>query len=153
MAERVAKCFRPKFYLFVLTDTVPLVTLGRVAITSVQSLSLVWLCNHIEMYLSVNQICTSCVQRHFSCVWLFATLWTVALQAPLSKGFFRQEYWSGLPFPFPEYLPNPGIKPGSPPLQAVSLPSEPLGKPPTIKYKEMLCRRRWCQNIPGIATC
>ena len=39
-------------------------------------------------------------------------------------GFFRQEYWSGLPFPSPEHLPNPGIKPGSPALQANSLPTE-----------------------------
>ena len=44
--------------------------------------------------------------------------WTVACQTPLSMGFFRQEYWSGLPFPSPEDLPNPGIKPRSPTLQA-----------------------------------
>ena len=53
----------------------------------------------------------------------------VARQARLSMGFPRQEYCSGLPFPFPEDLPNPGIEPGSPALQAVSLPSEPPGKP------------------------
>ena len=47
-------------------------------------------------------------------------------QAPLSMGFSRQEYWSGLPFPLPGDLPNPGIKPESPALQAGSLPSEPL---------------------------
>ena len=63
-----------------------------------------------------------------SCVWLFATLWTVARQAPLSMGFSRQEYWSGLPCPPPGDLPNPGIEPGSPTLQANSLPSEPPGK-------------------------
>ena len=50
---------------------------------------------------------------HFSCVWLFVTLWTVACQAPLSIGFSRQEYWSGLPCPPPEDLPNPGIEPAS----------------------------------------
>ena len=50
----------------------------------------------------------------FSCVLLFATPWTVAHQVPLSMGFPRQEYWSGLPFPSPEGLSNPGIKPGSP---------------------------------------
>ena len=44
-------------------------------------------------------------------------------------GFFRREYWSGLPFPSPGDLPDPGIKPRSPALQAVSLPSEPPGKP------------------------
>ena len=52
----------------------------------------------------------------------------VAYQAPLSIGFFRQEYWSGLPFPSPGDLPNPGIEPGSPTLQADALPSEPPGK-------------------------
>ena len=50
---------------------------------------------------------------HISRVQFFATLWTVALQAPLSMGFPRQEYWSGLPFPYPGYLPDPGIKPTS----------------------------------------
>ena len=47
-------------------------------------------------------------------VLLFATLWTVAHQAPLSMGFSRQEYWSGLPFPSPGDLPHPGIEPASP---------------------------------------
>ena len=50
-------------------------------------------------------------------------------QSPLSIGFSRQEYWSGLPFPSPGYLPNPGIEPGSPALQAEALSSEPPGKP------------------------
>ena len=50
--------------------------------------------------------------------------WTVALQVPLSMGFSRQECWSGLPFPSPGDLPDPGIEPGSPTLQADSLPSE-----------------------------
>ena len=56
---------------------------------------------------------------------LFATPWTVAYQAPLSKGFSRQEYWSCLPFPSPGDLPDPGIEPGSPALQADSLLSQP----------------------------
>ena len=64
-------------------------------------------------------------------VQLFATPWTVACQAPQSMGFFKQGYWSGLPFPSPGDLPNPGIEPGSPTLQADSLPSEPPGKPLT----------------------
>ena len=55
--------------------------------------------------------------------------WTVAHQAPLSMGFFREEYQSGLPFPSPGYLPGPGIKPQSPALWADSLPSEPPRKP------------------------
>ena len=62
-------------------------------------------------------------------VQLFATPWTVARQAPLSMGFSKQEYWSGLPFPSPGDLPDPGIKPRSPALQADDLPSELRGKP------------------------
>ena len=54
--------------------------------------------------------------------------WTEAHQAPLSMGFSRQEYWSGLPCPPPGDLPKPGIEPRSPALQADSLLSEPLGK-------------------------
>ena len=57
-------------------------------------------------------------------VWLFATLWTVTHQAPLSVEFSRQEYWSGLPFPSAGDLPDPGIEPMSPALQAN------LSKPP-----------------------
>ena len=57
-------------------------------------------------------------------VWLFASPWTNLLQAPLSVGFSRQAYWSGLPFPSPGDLPNPGIKPASPAWQADSLPLE-----------------------------
>ena len=53
------------------------------------------------------------VLSHFSYIQLFATLWTVAHQAPQSKGFSRQEYWSGLPFPPPGDLPDLGIKPTS----------------------------------------
>ena len=55
----------------------------------------------------------------------FTTPWTVARQAPLSMEFARQEYWSGLPFPSPKVLPNLGIEPESPVLQADSLPFEP----------------------------
>ena len=69
------------------------------------------------------------LERKKTYVWLFATLWTVARQAPLSMGFSWQEYWSGLPFPFPGNLPDQGIEPGFPDLQADSLPSEPPGKP------------------------
>ena len=60
------------------------------------------------------------------CVYLFATPWTVAYQAPLTMGFSRPEYWSGLPFPSPGDLPEPGIRPGSPTSQGDSLPSESL---------------------------
>ena len=63
---------------------------------------------------------------------LFVTLWITACQSPLSMGFFRQEYWRGLPFPPPGDLPDPGIEPMSPEppvLQADSLPVELSGKP------------------------
>ena len=71
-----------------------------------------------------------CVLSH---VWLFVTLWTVALQAPLSLGFSRQEYCSGLPCPPPGDCPNIGIEPvslTSPILWEDSLPTQPPGKPP-----------------------
>ena len=55
----------------------------------------------------------ACVINHFSSVQLFATPWTIVSQAPLSMSFSRQEYWSGLPFPPPRDLPNPGIEPVS----------------------------------------
>ena len=68
------------------------------------------------------------------------TPWTAAHQAPLFMRFSRQEYWSGLPFPSPGDLPIPGIKLGSPTLQADSLPTELQGKPHSnamsvVKYK------------------
>ena len=72
---------------------------------------------------------TGVCMKLLSRVRLFATPWTVACQAPLSMGFSKQEYWSGLPFPSPGDLPNPGIKPRSPALQADTLSSEPPGKP------------------------
>ena len=65
----------------------------------------------------------------FSYVWFFVSLWIIASQAPLSMGFSRQEYWSGLPCSPPGELPDPRIKPRSPVLQADSLPPEPPGKP------------------------
>ena len=67
-----------------------------------------------------------------SCLTL-ETPWTVACQAPRSMGFSRQEYWSGLPFPSPGDLSDPGIEPRSPGLQADSLPTELPGRP---SYKE-----------------
>ena len=63
---------------------------------------------------------------------LFVTPWTVAYQAPLSIGFPRQESWSEWSLPSPGDLPNPGVKPRSPALQADSLLSEPPGKPKNI---------------------
>ena len=74
--------------------------------------------------------------KSLSHVQLFATPWTVNYQAPLSTGFSRQEYWSGLPFPSPEDLPDPGIESVSPALSADALPSEPPGKSPPLKEEE-----------------
>ena len=65
--------------------------------------------------------------KSLSRVQLFATPWTVTYYVPPSIGFSRQEYWSGLPFPSPGDLPNPGIEPGSPTLEADALTSEPPG--------------------------
>ena len=70
---------------------------------------------------------------HVCVYWLLSLVslcntWAVAHQAPLSMGFSRQEYWSGLPFPSPGDLPDLGIEPGFPTLQADALPSEPPGK-------------------------
>ena len=75
----------------------------------------------IEQLLVINGISLFKLLSH---VHLFATPWTIALQAPLLMGFSRQEYWSGLLFPSPGDLLDPGIKTGSPALQA-DLPSEP----------------------------
>ena len=72
--------------------------------------------NHILPGGSGNLVAKSCPT--------LATPWTIAFQAPLSIGFSRQEYWSGLPFPSPGDLPDPGIEPRSPVWQANSLPTE-----------------------------
>ena len=71
-----------------------------------------------------------------SCVRLFETPWAVACQAPLSMGFSRQKYWSGLPFLSPGDLSDWGIEPRSPTLQVDSLPSEPPGK--SVRKREII---------------
>ena len=72
-----------------------------------------------------------------------ATPWTVACQAPLSVGFSRQSYWSGLPFLSPEALPDPGIEPRSPARQADSLLIELPGKPEFFPSPALI-------DLPGI---
>ena len=67
-----------------------------------------WQCFHEAVFV---YICGVCMLSHFSRVQPFVTLWTVAHQAPLSMGFSRQEYWSGLPYLPPGDLPDPGIEP------------------------------------------
>ena len=73
---------------------------------------------------------------------LFETPSTVAHQAPLSMEFFRQEYWSGLPFPFPGDILDPGIEPGSPALQADSSPFGPPGKLSSVGEADPMARGR-----------
>ena len=77
---------------------------------------------------------------------LSVTEWTVAYQASPSMGFSRKEYWSGLPFPSPGDLPDPGIEPRSPTLQADALPSEPPGKPQYTYYTDTLFSSSWFQG-------
>ena len=78
--------------------------------------------NHYESQL-LNDVCVLVAQLRL------ATPWDVAHQAPLSVEFSRQEYWSGVPLPSPGDLPDPGMEPGSPAMQADPLPSEPPGSP------------------------
>ena len=88
---------------------------------------------------------------HFSCVWLFATLRTVAHQASLSMGFSRQEYWSGLACSPPGDLPNPRIKPTSPALQVDLLL---LGHQKSPHYDIVPSRRysRNCHSLSSISS-
>ena len=100
------------------------------------ALFLVFLIFSIDFYVcpSDNITVTIKLVKSLSHVQLFEIPWTVAYKAPLSMGFSRKEYWSGLPFPSPGDLPDPGIKPGSSTLQADALPSEPPGKPHSHGY-------------------
>ena len=70
-----------------------------------------WCCLEIYLMTESETFLRVCVLSHFSCVWLFATLWTIACQAPLSMGLSRKECWSGSPCPPPGNLSDPGIKP------------------------------------------
>ena len=81
----------------------------------------------------LNQLCA--VVGHFSRVQLFAILWTVACQAPLSMGFPRQEYWSGLSFLPPGDLPDPGIEPASPALAGRFFTTSTTSEVPRAHFK------------------
>ena len=76
---------------------------------------------------------------------MFVTPWTGVRQAPLSMEFCKQEYWSGLSFPSPGDLPDPGIEPGPPTLQADSFQSGPPGKPPqqAVVQKKTATHTTW----------
>ena len=71
-----------------------------------------------QQYLTIKTLC--CVLNLFSCVWLFEILWTVTHQTSLFMWFSRQEYWSGLPFPPPRDLPDPGIQTCIPSVSCIS---------------------------------
>ena len=104
-------------------------------------------------FMSVSQVC---VLSHFIRFWLSAALWTVAHQAPLSMGFARREYWSGLPFPTPGGLPHPGMEPRSPtsPEWAGGLfTTLPPGKPNYYLYLRVNTKVQWdhsaLSTVPG----
>ena len=92
-----------------------------------------WLWNWGYLFNLVNMCC------HLSHARLFATLWTVAHQAPLSMGFHRQEYWSGLPCPPPGNLPHPGTEPASPASQADSFLLSHQRSPSEIRSVAQSC--------------
>ena len=101
----------------------------------------------------LTRACLSCACCH---VRLFAIPWTVALQAPLSMGFSRQDYWSGLPFASPGDLPDPGIKPKPSAVAAGFFTTEPPGKSSSqitsqiFQHEFVFCTspRKYDQNIP-----
>ena len=99
---------------------------------------------HSNMLQLHSWISNTCLYFSLRFVWLFVTPWAVARQASLSMGFSRQEYWRGLPFPSPGDLTHPGIEPGSPTLQADSLPSEPPEKPEV--YNNLTHTEQWNQS-------
>ena len=85
-------------------------------------------------------------KNYLLCIRLLVTPWIVALQAPLSMGFPRQEYWSGLSFSYQGDLPDPGIKPMSPPLAGRFFTTEPPGKlppPPNYLGADIMHRKRY----------
>ena len=94
-----------------------------------------------------------CVFSHFSHIQLFATLWTIAQQVPLSMGFSRQEYWSGWPCPSPGDLLNPGMEPGSSAFQADSIPAELPGKLKPLLTLSIRFLQRGNKRIFILKTC
>ena len=93
-------------------------------------------CSQVNKYLAITKKPIERAQL-LSCVWFFATPWTIARQAPLFMEFSRREYWSGLPCPSPGELLDSGIKPVSPPSPALAggfFTTEPSGKPHRYKH-------------------
>ena len=85
--------------------------------------------------------CLKVKVKSLSRIWLFATPWTVAYQAPLSMKFSRQEYWSGLPFPPAGDLPDPGTEPVCPALTGGFFTTVPPGKPSLQRYTNWSTRK------------
>ena len=108
--------------------TCPVVLVSIIYKLNFSNISWLSLCWNFCFIYSESESVGRLVMSYFSHVLLFTILWTVAHQVPLSIGFSMQEYWSGLPFPSPGTLLDPGIEPGSCcALQAESLPFEPPG--------------------------
>ena len=104
----------------------------------------------VNLWTKVGLPLPSVKWKLLSRVRLFVTPWTVVCQAPLSMEFSRPEYLSGWLFPSPGDLPNPGIKPRSPALQADSLPSEPPGKPtPDLRVPVKFVLKNHLAQEPG----
>ena len=99
------------------------------SVMDIQLFMIICYISHSKFLSIYSCMCMQCVLIRFSCVQLFTTLLTVARQAPLSIGFPRQEYWSGLPFPPPGDLLNPGIKPASLVFPIVRTDSLQLAEP------------------------
>ena len=153
-----------RFFTIWATKEAPFYTWQCIYVNATLSIHPTLLFLHIHVHVSVLYICVSFLSRQIDSSVLFFLDSTYhilmhicqnrlfkklkqylppgsrAYQAPLSVGFSRQEYWSGLPFPSPGDLPNPGIEPRYPALQADALPSEPPGKPITIDH-------RWAQIL------
>ena len=120
-------------------DSSQTISFGRsVSLEALESPHFSGLCNQTQPKV-IMSICgsNSGDSEQDKCVRLFATPWTVTHQAPLSMGFPRQDYWSGLPFPSPGDLPDPSIEPRSPALQADSLPTELRGKPQKSSWRSL----------------
>ena len=103
---------------------------------SMLPLHLVYVFQFLHLFFIFFGVLSQALIKHsrkpFVYIYIFTTPWTAAYQAPPFMGFSRQEYWSGLPFPSPGELLDPGIKPRSPTLQADALTSAPPGKPSII---------------------
>ena len=102
---------------------------------------LFWLlCQLKNIIFHLHAVLCSAHAQSLNGIWLFATPWTVAHRTPLSMGFPRQEYWSGLPFPSPGDLPDPGIEPESPTFAGEFFTTESYGKslsPPSDQIRSV----------------